>query len=164
MLVGVAVGELADLLRAHVHDKNVQALIVVEARHAFAGVRLKQIPSDYHGVAAGFGGFRAGSGRDESEFLAVGRPGYILARAGKRAVGAPQRSKKPDVRAVRPGHEQTVLVSLASLESQPLAVGRPQRAAARIFFPAHAAGPLSSTPHDPKPTAGPARPAPHPDV
>ena len=47
--------QLPHLLCAYVHNKNVQALIVVEAGHALAGVWLVKIASNHHWIAAGLG-------------------------------------------------------------------------------------------------------------
>ena len=54
MLIRIALGELPRLLCGHVHNENVQSLIVIEPRHAFARVRLVEIPRDHHRIAAGF--------------------------------------------------------------------------------------------------------------
>ena len=86
MFIVGSLRELARLMRGHVHDKNVQAAIVVESGHAFACSGLVEVARDYHGIAAGFGGFRTRSGRDERDLFAVGRPGHTAALARERGV------------------------------------------------------------------------------
>src|ERR1700723_3419790 len=83
MLVEVSLSELVDLLGADVDDKNVQALIVVEARGAFTGVGLVEITCDDHGVALGFFGALARCGTDECDLFCVRRPREIFSCAGQ---------------------------------------------------------------------------------
>jgi len=94
MLVEIALRELAHLLCGHVHGKNMQPLIVVEPGHSFAGIGFIEIPGDHHRIASGFHRFRAGSRGDESDLLAVGRPGHVVARARQRAVSAAPEARK----------------------------------------------------------------------
>ena len=86
MFIVGSLRELAHLMRGHVHDKNVQAAIVVETGHAFTRGGLVEVAHDHHGITAGFGGFRTRSGRDERDLFAVGRPGDAAALARQRRV------------------------------------------------------------------------------
>ncbi len=88
MLIEIALRQLAHLLCGHVHRKNVQPLVVVEARHSFPSIRFIEIARDDHGIAGGFRRFWAGSRGNERELFGVGRPSHIFARARQRAVGA----------------------------------------------------------------------------
>src|SRR2546427_12152454 len=130
MLIGVTLRHLTHRLGGRIHDKNMQALIVVEARHSFASIRLVEVARDHHGIAAGFRSFSAGSRGDECDLLAVGRPGEILASAWQRTVRSSKRGEKRDVRAVRFRYEQSAFFALMPLKREPFAIRRPQWTAA----------------------------------
>ena len=88
MLVRVAFRELPNLFGCDADDENMQALVVVEARHAFAGVRLVQIACNHHGVAAGFRRPAVRRRRNVCNLLPVGRPRQLIAGPRQRAVRA----------------------------------------------------------------------------
>src|SRR5579859_64437 len=117
MLVGFADGELAHLLGGKIYNEDVQSLVIVEARHAFAGIRLVEIAGDDHGIAGSLRSQSTGRGRDEGKLLAVGRPGHFPAGAGERAVGASARSKKSDFRTIRARDEKAALVTVSAQKS-----------------------------------------------
>ena len=158
MLVVDSLRQLAHLLGGHIHDKNVQPLIVVEARHAFAGVGLVQVARDDHGIAAGFGGSFVRRRRNERDLFAVGRPRNVLAAARQGAVGAFHfLNESRDLGAVRAGEKQSVFVPDSALKRQPFPIGRPARIGGHIFFAPDTNGFLRGEIHNPKLRSGPAR-------
>src|SRR6202034_2315965 len=72
VLVVVALRELTHLLRSDVYHENMQALIVVEARHAFARVGLVEITRNDHGIATRIGGDSPYHGRDKRNLASIG--------------------------------------------------------------------------------------------
>jgi len=72
VLVVIALGELTHLLRSDVYNENMQALIVVEARHSFARVGFVEITRNDHGIATRFGGDRACRGGDKRNLPSIG--------------------------------------------------------------------------------------------
>ena len=159
MLVVDSLRQLAHLLGGHVHGKNVQPLIVVEARHAFAGVGLIQVARDDHRIAAGFGRSFVGRRRNESDLFAVGRPGHVLPAARQGTVGAAHLlDESCDLGAIRSGEEQSVFVTDSALKRQPFPIRRPAGIGRHIFFASDANGFLRGKIHNPKLRSGPARP------
>src|SRR6266478_9084705 len=102
-----------------------EALVIVEVRHPFSGVRLVEIARDDHGIAGGLRRFRSRRRRNERDLFAVRRPSHPLAGAGERAVCAAGRSEESDLRTVRACDEESTLAALTDSKCQPLAVWRP---------------------------------------
>src|ERR1700723_4019429 len=88
MLVVVALHELTYFLRSDVYHEDMQALIVVEAREAFAIIGLVEIACDDSRVTAGFGGAVVSCRRDEGDLFSIGRPCHVRVRIREGRIGA----------------------------------------------------------------------------
>src|ERR1700722_5344238 len=158
MLVIDSLRQLAHLFGCQVHRKNVQAQVVVEAGHAFASVWLIQVAGYNHGIASGFGGPFVRRGGNKRDLFAVRRPSDILAAAWQGTIGAFHLfNERGDLGAVRARYEQSVLLSDAALERQPLPIGRPARIAGHVLVAAYRNGFVGGQVHDPKLWSRPAR-------
>src|SRR5690348_17617697 len=78
MFVIVAVGELANALAGNVHHENMQAAIVVPRLDAFACGRPPKVTRKHHGIAAGRGSFRTGSGGNKGDLFSIRRPSHVV--------------------------------------------------------------------------------------
>ncbi len=81
VLIEVAVGELANLFGRHLHGKDVQALVVVEAGEALTRGWLVEITGDHDRVAVERSGRFTRRRGDERDLLSVGRPGDVFSTA-----------------------------------------------------------------------------------